>query len=979
MRKCVLVLGMHRSGTSVLAGTLNIMGADLGKNILPPDKSNERGYFENSKIYQINEEILSKLGSSWKSLNELPPEWMKNTKYKKKLRTILNKEFGDSDFFVIKDPRLCLLLPIYESVLKEAGIKTFYIIVKRKDIEIAESLKKRDGFSINYSLKLCKRYNYNLQKHISNKEKIILNFEDIINNTEETCMSLKKFIGLKNKKTIEFVKNFIEKDLKHHNLDLQKYIEKIAEELEQNNIALNDKEKKIRDLQIGLQNSEIILDDKEKKIRDLQIGLQNSEIILDDKEKKIRDLQIGLQNSEIILDDKEKKIEETKRRIDDLNGIILHNKNRIKELSERIQTFLESYSWRITYPLRVIHKGLTSFSSMRTFKRGILNFRDKISQKINTDYEIKRINLKPRIAVIVHLYYTELWDELAKHINNIPFNFDTYINLVENNYPENIIDKIKRTFPRAVVTSTPNKGFDIGGLMKQIQNINLEKYDLVCKIHSKKSKYKMTNYGDNWRKELLDSMLGSKRRVLGIIKLFENKKIGMISSEKHISNKISTNEEKYLLLCDKLKIEKKFQDIEYFEGTMFWCRSEILEKIKKIGMKTEDFEDTRIKVNDGQLAHAFERVFGALCKSCGYYLYGVPEKIYFHDKEQIKLIPFYLPQYHQIPENDRFWGKGFTDWINVKKAKPLFEGHYQPHVPDLLGYYNLKNPKVSKEQANLAKKYGIHGFCYYYYWFNGKKLLESPIERVLKTKEPDFPFCICWANENWTRSWDGLNKEILINQGYSVENNLKLIKEIIPYLKDKRYIRINGKPLFIIYRADNFPNLKKTADLWREECRKNDVGEIHLALVQSFEETNPKKYGFDSSIEFPPLQSQIKEMPKIYENQDFKGKIYNYHGLAKIFASRNKRDYKTYPGIMPSWDNTSRRKNNSFIFVNSDPLHYKLWLKRIIRKLRKDYKGEDKVIFINAWNEWAEGCHLEPDKKFGLGYLEATREALETE
>lgn len=343
-----------------------------------------------------------------------------------------------------------------------------------------------------------------------------------------------------------------------------------------------------------------------------------------------------------------------------------------------------------------------------------------------------------------------------------------------------------------------------------------------------------------------------------------------------------------------------------------------------------------------------------------------------------KVICFYLPQFHPIPENDEWWGKGFTEWTNVKPAQPQFEGHYQPHEPDILGYYNLMDTEVQHKQVELAKDYGIGGFCFYYYWFGGKRLLEKPVENYLKDKSLDLPFCLCWANENWSRRWDGLETDILMGQNHSPEDDLAFIKSLEPYLKDSRYIRVDGKPLIIIYRPSLFPNAKATAQRWRKWCRENGVGEIHLALTHSFEKTAPSEYGYDSAIEFPPNNSAVPNITHQIEGirDEFEGSIYDWTTLVKRSENYTDPGYPIFRGVCPSWDNTARKKRKGSILYGSSPREYQNWLFNAIIDTAKRFKKDDRLVFVNAWNEWAEGAHLEPDTKYGFAYLEATRNSL---
>ena len=296
-----------------------------------------------------------------------------------------------------------------------------------------------------------------------------------------------------------------------------------------------------------------------------------------------------------------------------------------------------------------------------------------------------------------------------------------------------------------------------------------------------------------------------------------------------------------------------------------------------------------------------------------------------------KLISFYLPQYHPIPENDEWWGEGFTEWSNVRRAVPLYEGHYQPHVPLDAHYYSLDNPENQLRQINLAKQYGVDGFCFYFYWFNGKTLLETPTRRWLENKDLDFPFCLCWANENWTRRWDGLDKQMLIGQSYSPKDDRDFINYISCYLKDPRYIRINGKPLVVLYRPNLLPNALFTASQWRYECMINGVGEIHLAYVQGFEKSDPGKYGFDSAIEFPPVGLDADNITCHFSPlKEFKNspqQIYDYKSFVAYSNKYESLGYTLFRGVMPSWDNTARRMTNgASIIHHSTPELFKEWL-----------------------------------------------------
>jgi hypothetical protein len=344
----------------------------------------------------------------------------------------------------------------------------------------------------------------------------------------------------------------------------------------------------------------------------------------------------------------------------------------------------------------------------------------------------------------------------------------------------------------------------------------------------------------------------------------------------------------------------------------------------------------------------------------------------------VKAIAFYLPQFHPIPENDLWWGKGFTEWTNVTRARPAFPGHHQPRLPADLGFYDLRLPEVRAEQAALARRYGIHGFCYYYYWFNGRRLLERPLTEVLRSGEPDLPFCICWANENWTRRWDGAEHEILVGQEHSPDSDRRFIQDVLPFLRDRRYIRVGGAPLLLVYRAPILPDPVGTTSLWRDAARRAGVGELHLAAVQSFGLGDPRPLGFDSGVEFPPHV----ELPAPYADRvrgldpRFTGFVYDYREVRRLALSRRRADYPQFRAAMASWDNSPRRGLRAHIFHEADPREYERWLGALVEEARATRAPEERIVFINAWNEWAEGTHLEPDQRYGHAYLEATARAL---
>jgi len=363
-----------------------------------------------------------------------------------------------------------------------------------------------------------------------------------------------------------------------------------------------------------------------------------------------------------------------------------------------------------------------------------------------------------------------------------------------------------------------------------------------------------------------------------------------------------------------------------------------------------------------------------------------------------KVISFYLPQFHPIAENNEWWGKGFTEWTNVSQAKPRFAGHHQPQIPADLGFYDLRLDETREAQANLAKEYRVHGFCYYHYWFNGHMLLDRPFNELLASGKPDFPFCLCWANENWTRAWDGLDRQVLIKQDYTKEDADHHIQWFIKAFRDDRYIKIDGRPLLLIYRLDHIPDIKEMILSWRTTVREAGFPDFYLSAVKNgFVEIEDNKIlglGFDAIVDFQPDRRDFpspqgfkpwlyrlarRVLPdELYQRIKLSvqaNNIVNYRAMVegmmlKPWAS----SYRKFPCVFPSWDNSARR-NSATIIQNDDPAVYGKWLKHAIKDVQS-YPESERIVFINAWNEWAEGCHLEPDRKHGHAFLEQTRDAI---
>ncbi len=339
-----------------------------------------------------------------------------------------------------------------------------------------------------------------------------------------------------------------------------------------------------------------------------------------------------------------------------------------------------------------------------------------------------------------------------------------------------------------------------------------------------------------------------------------------------------------------------------------------------------------------------------------------------------KVIAFYLPQFHPVPENDAWWGKGFTEWSNVVKARPLFEGHYQPHLPGDLGFYDLRLPEVREQQAALARAHGIDAFCYYHYWFGGRRVLDRVFDEVLRTKSPDFPFCLCWANENWTRAWDAGEHEVLLRQDYDDDEREEHVHYLVEAFRDERYVRVEGRPLFLLYRVQSLPDAEGFIARLRRVSIDAGVGDPYIVKFDTHGRfDDPADHHCDAAAQFLP--HGVGEKVDTIDVPDAApgNAVYEYADVISTFLHEPEPPWTRHECVFPGWDNTPRRGDGrSLAIVHNTPEAYEAWLRAVYERARE--RGG--LVFVNAWNEWAEGAHLEPDERDGLAYLRATARAV---
>ncbi|WP_448724880.1 glycoside hydrolase family 99-like domain-containing protein [Pseudomonas farris] len=606
------------------------------------------------------------------------------------------------------------------------------------------------------------------------------------------------------------------------------------------------------------------------------------------------------------------------------------------------------------------------------------------------------------IAVHLHFFYEDMGDICVGYLNNIPEKFDLFVSVA----PEKNIDEVSAFFSerlinvnQVVVEHTQNRGRDIAPFIVQFGQ-RLSEYDYIGHFHTKKSPHRKDLNG--WFSALMDTLCGDPKKVAQIFKLLEGDGKLVYSSGNQVvpgDNGWSDNKEIAKAILDRYTgfNISDFPYVEFPQGTMFWAKSESIRDYLTLPLKFEDFQKEPI-LPDATLAHALERlllIFTTKHPGRNYRLESAdlsaaPLPYYEEQRDYsdsfvhdtIKILAYYLPQFSPNPENDEWHGKGFTEWHKVRAANPLFHGHYQQHVPHAdIGYYQLDSHEQMAVQAAQMAQAGVHGMIFYHYWFSGKLILEKPAQTLLDHPEINMPFSFCWANENWTRRWDGNEQEILLGQIYSKEDASAFIQYLIPFFKDDRYIKIDGRPVLFVYRPSSMEFVNEYIDIWAAECLAQGVGAPFVVATLTRGATAPQDYGMDAAVERVLQDWTDGAVPEIKSQKHpywpINGSILDYSSVADHYIEKElTNDYPLFRSLVPTWDNTARYGTEAFALDGFTTSKFQDWLEHLIDYSEQNLPEDRRFVVINAWNEWAEGAHLEPDTRFGYGYLNSVGRAL---
>ncbi len=929
MRQVLCILGMHRSGTSLVTRLLNLLGVYLGpeEHLIKPGYDNPKGFWEHQLLTDLNEEILREFGGNHLEPPQFPEGWESSPKLaglRARARAVIKSGLGDADIWGWKDPRACLTLPFWQRLLPPMK----YVICLRNPVDVASSVEARNHLSFERAVNLWLTHVTSALKYTVGQPRLFVFYEDIMEDWREEFRHLAQFLGnpgdAEQPDIQTVVEEFIDAELQHYHATMVDAVDepKLAFPAKALYVALR------LSMRPAWHEAGNHVDRKLLEVLDTFSPYSlTAQQELTGLRREIVQFQAAARTQQDALANREQEIASLTARREALSGHLDSAQTALQQRDLRVAELESEQESR--------DRVLTEFEARLQERERDLVGKDRVLAEFGAELQEQERDSAEKDRVLAEL------EARLQERERDSAEKDRVLAELEVRLQEQERDSAGKDHQLAEALagreSQQRELWEIGDSLAWMLTLRYRRLRDTCVPNGTR-----------------------RRRVYDSVKNFFKVLLG--------------TQTKTLNGSDNSGVPDAVGDKPQTLAKPILSNEHALDSQAQRQSRPTVGSSGSPSVQDQHVSHFFAQSAGISSE----YVPIAHEDIDAAETD-VKVIAFYLPQFHPIPENDVWWGAGFTEWTQVSKAVPQFIGHYQPHLPGELGFYDLRLVEVQKRQIELARKYGIYGFCYHYYWFGGKRLLERPLKQFLEDSDLDLPFCLCWANESWTRQWDGLENEILVAQTHSPEDDLAFLRSIEPALRDKRYIRINGRPLLIIYRPSLMPDPGATAQRWRDYCQKSGIDDLYLAAVQAFDTDDPPA-GFDAAVEFPP-HKLAKGAPLLNSrleivNPAYQGAVVDYLHLVESAEAVAPPRFTLFRGVCPSWDNEPRRPGRGYTLMNSSPALYKRWLTQACLLTAHNPDPDKRIVFINAWNEWGEGAHIEPDRKFGYAYLQATANTL---